>query len=94
MTLKELKESVEKGNVLFGIKQALKSSKNLVEVFVAKDTRQETIQLLDSSKIEFSVLKSRAELQKELDLDFSCEVFSIVKSPKAKKFASSEKKGK
>ena len=65
MRLKDLKESIEKGNVLFGIKQALKNSKNLSEVFIAKDARSETVSSLESSKIEFTVLKPKSEMRKE-----------------------------
>ena len=92
MTIKELKESMDKGNVFFGIKQAIKNSKNLKDVFIAKDARLETVKKLESSSIEFTVLKSREDIKKELELAFDCEVFSTVKAvPKAKKFASSEK---
>lgn len=85
MTLKELKESNEKGEVLFGLKQAIKNSKNLKDVFIPKDAREETVKRLESSGVEFSVLKSRDDLRKELDLAFDCEVFSIIKSSKPKK---------
>ncbi len=51
-----------------------KKSKN---VFIAKDTRDETVEKLEAAGIEFDVLKSKAELAKELNLDFECEVFSI-----------------
>ena len=94
MTLKELKESVEKGNVLFGIKQALKNSKNIGDVFIAKDTRPETVSMLEASKIEFSVLKPKLELRKELEIDFDCEVFSIGKVAKSSKVSKSKTKKK
>ena len=77
MSVKEISEAMEKGNVLFGIKQALKGGKKLKNVFIAKDTRDSTVEKLESAKIEFDVLKSKAELAKELNLDFECEVFSL-----------------
>jgi ribosomal protein L7Ae-like RNA K-turn-binding protein len=77
MSIKEISEAIEGGNVLFGIKQTLKGGKKLKNVFIAKDTRDETVEKLDTAGIEFDVLKSKAELTKELNLDFACEVFSI-----------------
>ena len=77
MSVKELGEAIEGGNVMFGIRQALKLGKKAKNVFIAKDTRDETVEKLDVAGIEFDVLKSKAELAKELNLDFECEVFSI-----------------
>ena len=79
MSMKELGEAIESKKVLFGIKQALKLGKKSKNVFIAKDTRDETVEKLDAAKIEFDVLKSKAELAKELNLDFECEVFSLTK---------------
>jgi len=79
MSIKEISEAIENGNVVFGIKQALKGGKKLKNVFIAKDTRDETVEKLESAGIEFDVLKTKAELAKELNLDFACEVFSIKK---------------
>ncbi len=76
MSIKEIKEAMEKGNVLFGIRQALKNKK-LKQVFISKDTRDGTVEKLEAAKIEFDVLKSKADISKELNLDFECEVFSI-----------------
>ena len=76
MNVKEINEAMENGNVLFGIRQALKGKK-LKRVFIAKDTRDGTVDKLEAAKVEFDVLKSKAELAKELNLDFECEVFSI-----------------
>ena len=55
------------------------SSGKIQNVFIAKDTRDETVEKLEAAGIEFDVLKSKAELAKELNLDFGCEVFSIQK---------------
>jgi len=77
MSVKEISEAIESGNVFFGIKQALKIGKKSKNVFIAKDTRDETVEKLEAAGIEFDVLKSKAELAKELNLDFECEVFSI-----------------
>ena len=79
MSVKEISEAIESGHVMFGVKQALKNAKKLKNVFIAKDTRDETVEKLDAAGIEFDVLKSKAELAKELNLDFVCEVFSIKK---------------
>jgi hypothetical protein len=76
MSVKELKEGIEDGKVLFGIRQALKLGKR-ARVFIAKDTRDGTVERLESAGIEFDVLKSKADLTKELNLDFECEVFSL-----------------
>lgn len=77
MSVKEIKEAMENGSVLFGIRQALKNGRKLKRVFIAKDTRDETVDKLEAAKVEFDVLKSKADLAKELNLDFECEVFSI-----------------
>ena len=76
MSIKEIKEAIENGNILFGIRQALKGKK-LKGVFIAKDTRDATVEKLEAAKVEFDVLKTKAELARELNLDFECEVFSI-----------------
>ena len=76
MSIKEIKEAIKNESVFFGVRQALKNKK-LKQVFIAKDTRNETVEKLESAKIEFDVLKSKADITKELNLDFECEVFSI-----------------
>ena len=77
MSVKEIEEAIQNKNVLFGIKQALKGGKKLKNVFITKDARDETVEKLDAAGIEFDVLKTKADLAKELNLDFACEVFSI-----------------
>jgi len=75
MSVKEIKDEMEKGNVLFGIRQALKGKKK--KVFVVKDVREETLGMLKVKKIEPAFLKLKDDVVKELGLDFNCEVFSI-----------------
>ena len=77
MSIKELREGIEEGKVLFGIKQALKIGNKAKSIFIAKDTRDETVEKLEKAGIEFDVLKSKADLTKELNLDFGAEVFSL-----------------
>ena len=77
MSIKEIKEAMENGNVFFGIKQALKGGKKIKMVFITKDARDETVEKLENAKIEFDVLKSKTDIAKELNLDFECEVFSL-----------------
>jgi len=77
MSIKELKDGIEEGKVLFGIRQALKLSKDAKNVFIAKDSRDSTVERLEEAGIEFDVLKSKADLTKELNLDFGAEVFSL-----------------
>ncbi|MBU3924228.1 MAG: hypothetical protein KJ592_04885 [Nanoarchaeota archaeon] len=79
MSVKELKDGIEGGKVLFGIRQALKNSKKVKNVFITKDTRDATVERLENAGIEFDVLKSKNDLTKELNLDFDCEVFSVLK---------------
>tara|TARA_Y100000310_G_C20015701_1_gene505033 strand:+ start:209 stop:448 length:240 start_codon:yes stop_codon:yes gene_type:complete len=79
MSVKEISEAMEKGNVCFGVRQALKLGKKAKDVFVAKDARDETVEKLEGAGIGFDVLKSKEELAKELNLDFESEVFSIKK---------------
>jgi ribosomal protein L7Ae-like RNA K-turn-binding protein len=82
MSIKELREAIDEEKVLFGIKQAIKVGKKSKAVFICKDTRDEVVEKLESSGIEFVVLKSKEELTKELGLDFECEVFSIISKGK------------
>ena len=77
MTIKEISETMGKGKVCFGLRQALKGGKKLKDVFICKDTRDEIVGRLEKAKIEFDVLKSKEDVAKELNLDFECEVFSI-----------------
>ena len=77
MSVKEILEAMEEGKVLFGLNQAVKHAKKVKSVFICKDTRDETVEKLESSGIEFVVLKSKEDMTKELGLDFECEVFSI-----------------
>jgi len=76
MSVKKIKEAIDNKSVFFGIRQTLKSKK-LRQVFIAKDTRDETVEKLESAGIEFDVLKSKSDITKELNLDFECEVFSV-----------------
>jgi ribosomal protein L7Ae-like RNA K-turn-binding protein len=78
MSIKEIKEAMDEGNALFGVKQAIKKSKKSKVVFICRDTRDETVEKLESAKVEFAVLKSKEDMAKELGLDFGCEVFSII----------------
>ncbi len=80
MSIKEIQEAISEGKAVFGIKQALKSSKGkskIKKVFVAKDARDKTINKLEKAKIEFEVLKTKEEIAKELGLDFESEVYLI-----------------
>jgi ribosomal protein L7Ae-like RNA K-turn-binding protein len=79
MSIKEIKEGIDAGKVLYGIRQAIKNKKDIKTVFIAKDTRDETVEKLEKAGIEFVVLKSKEDLTKNLNLDFTSEVFSIKK---------------
>lgn len=79
MSVKEIGEAIEKKKVLFGIKEAVKNKKKIKSVFVSKDAREETVEKLESEKIEFAVLKSKEDISKELNLHFESEVYSILK---------------
>ena len=91
MSVKEIKEGIEKEKVLFGIKQVLKHYKKkrndegkseekkgkTGRVFVARDAREETMNILEKEGIEFSLIKKKQEMTKELNLDFESEVFLL-----------------
>jgi len=86
MSIKEIKEGIEKEKVLFGIKQTMKhyakkgdkeERKKNAKVFVTKDAREETINMLEKEGIEFSLIKGKQESMKELNLDFESEVFLL-----------------
>jgi ribosomal protein L7Ae-like RNA K-turn-binding protein len=79
MSIKELAKAIKDEKILFGIKQCIKNKAKLDNVFICKDTRDETVEKLEKAKIEFTVLKNRSEMTKELNLDFLSEVFSIIK---------------
>ena len=81
MSIKDIKEAHEKGSVVFGVKQTIKhfdkkkSSKS--KVFLAKDARPETMKKLEDAKISFEHTKTKAEIAKELNLDFEAEVYLL-----------------
>lgn len=81
MSLKTLKGSMEEGKIKFGIRQVLKVHKNKkkksLKVFVVKDARDETIELLQKNEINFEFLKNKEEISKELGIDFESEVFLV-----------------
>ena len=79
MSVKDLKEAMEKGKVIFGLRETLKSSKGKkkLRVFMVSDARAETEKKLTDGKVDFEKLKAKSEIAKELGLDFECEVFSI-----------------
>ncbi len=77
MTINDIKEAMNKGDVYFGLKQTLKNSKKIKSVFVAKDTRDEVLKTLDDKKILYKALKTKKEMAKLLDIDFIPEVYSI-----------------
>lgn len=78
MNVKDIKVAMGNNSVLFGIKQALKKKGKLKYVFIAKDTRDETVNKIEKAGIEFDVLKSKSDIAKELNLDFECEIFSLI----------------
>jgi len=82
MSMKDLKEAMKVNAVYFGIRQTLKNFKKLENVFIAKDARDETVEKLESSGVEFIVLRPKSEMTRELNLDFESEVFSIAKISK------------
>ena len=79
MSVKEIKEASAQNRVFFGIRQALKNKGKLDNVFIAKDARDQTVEKLESAGVEFGVLKSKADIAKELNLSFESEVISIKK---------------
>jgi hypothetical protein len=48
-----------------------------MNIFVVSDAREETLNKLKEKKIEFSSLKKKSDVAKELGLAFECEVFLI-----------------
>lgn len=82
MSLRDLVEADKKGNAFFGIKQVLrlakaKKLKKTARVFVARDTREETIKQLEDAGVEFEVLKNKVDITREMGIDFDSEVFLI-----------------
>jgi len=77
MSIKEIREGIGKGIVFFGVRQAIKNKKKLKQVFIARDARDETVEMLEKADIEFTVLKPKSDMAKELNLDFESEVYSI-----------------
>ena len=76
MGITEIRKAMENGTAHFGIRQAIKKGKS-ADVFIARDARDGTVEKLEKKGIEFSVLKSKGDLAKELNLDFECEVISL-----------------
>ena len=83
MSVKDIREAMSKGFVYFGLKQAIKNFKIISNVFVSRDARPETLDKLKASGVDFIVLKPKAEVSRELNLDFESEVFSIRNTSKA-----------
>ena len=82
MSLRDLIEADKKGNVSFGIKSVLKLAKakklkKTARVFVARDTREETIKQLEEAGVEFEVLKNKTEISREMGSGFDSEVFLL-----------------
>ncbi len=79
MSLKDVRDGIEKGSVCFGFKQTLKNfkPKKKMKVFVAKDVRQDILDRLNELGMEPDFLKSKQEIAKELNLDFQCETFLL-----------------
>jgi ribosomal protein L7Ae-like RNA K-turn-binding protein len=82
MSLRDLIEADKKGNVTFGIRQVLKLAKakklkKTSRVFVARDTREDTIKKLEDAGVEFEVLKNKDDITREMGIDFDSEVFLI-----------------
>jgi ribosomal protein L7Ae-like RNA K-turn-binding protein len=82
MSLRDLIEADKKENVIFGIRQVLKLAKakklkKTSRVFVARDTREETIKQLEDAGVEFEVLKNKDDIAREMGIDFDSEVFLI-----------------
>ena len=82
MSLRDLVEADKKDKVSFGIKQVLrlakaKKLKKTSRVFVARDTREETIKQLEDAGVEFEVLKNKEDITREMGIDFDSEVFLI-----------------
>lgn len=82
MSLKDLNEAYKKDKVSFGVKEVLKLAKAKKikkdsRVFVSKDVREETLKKLEDAGVEFEVLKNKADISKELGIDFESEVFLI-----------------
>ncbi|MFZ5955609.1 MAG: hypothetical protein ACOYT4_04235 [Nanoarchaeota archaeon] len=81
MNIKEIKESIVKEKVLFGLKQTLKyakkNPKKEIKVVVASNARPKILEKLEKLKIKFEKLKLKSEISKELGLNFEFEVASI-----------------
>lgn len=79
MGIKEIKDALDDKKAYFGLKECIKHKKNLKDVYLVKDAREEIINKLNENKIKFTFLKTKKEVIKLLNLDFNCEVFSVVK---------------
>jgi SUMO ligase MMS21 Smc5/6 complex component len=80
MSIKEIKEAVDNNRVYIGIKESLKNKKDIQSSFMAKDSRDSTVNKLKEEGINFTILKfKKSEISKQLDLNFYSEIFSIKK---------------
>jgi ribosomal protein L7Ae-like RNA K-turn-binding protein len=79
MAIKDIKEAIEKKNVIFGLRETLKASKGKkkLNVLVVSDAREETLKKLKEKGIEFETLKKKDDVTKDLNLNFRCGVFLI-----------------
>ena len=82
MSIKEIKEAMDEGKAVFGIRQVLKAQgvkkgNAVLKDFVAKNARDKTLEDLEKAGVEYEVLKMKEEIAKDLNLDFECEVYLI-----------------
>lgn len=78
--LSEVKKAVESEKVYFGIKQTLKNSDKIRNVYISSDSREQIRNLLKMNKMPFEVSEfTKEELAGKLEIGFSCEIFGLKK---------------
>jgi ribosomal protein L7Ae-like RNA K-turn-binding protein len=82
MSIREIEDSLKENKVVFGLKSLFKHMKSKKDkpkrVFVAKDTRHETLARLKNEKIEYDVLKRKEDMARDLKLNFHSEVIFLL----------------
>ena len=86
--IENIKEAMKEKGVLFGICECIKNIRDIEKIFLSSDARQDTESkiknIINSAKANATCERlniKKEDIPKKLDVNFSCEVFSICKKP-------------
>lgn len=87
--IEDIKEALKEKKAVFGIRECIKNINEAEKIFLSSDARQETgnkiKNIINSAKTNVNcemLGMGKEEISKKLSINFSCEVFSVLKGPK------------